>query len=116
MEALIQYLIYKNNALADFNEAFYHSKMTHYASELIEEFDFTEEEFTDALNKASSVLKTLDIPVQHHIRKIYKIENGISYYDFKLSPLAYALTLLNGNTHNPAVAKLQIELIKKILD
>ncbi|HCQ29586.1 MAG TPA: hypothetical protein DIU39_04820 [Flavobacteriales bacterium] len=116
MEALIQYILYNNSALAEFNDAFYHSKMTHYASELIEEFDFSEEEFLQALNKASNTFKTLDIPVQNHIRKIYKIENGISYYDFKLSPLAYALILVNGDTHNPNVAKLQIELINKILD
>jgi hypothetical protein len=116
METLIKYILYRNNVLVNFEEAFYHAKMTHYASELIADFDFTEQEFLTALRKASNALKTNDIPVGNHIRKIYKIQNGISTYDFKLSPLAFTLILLNGNTQNPNVAKLQVELINKILE
>jgi hypothetical protein len=115
METLIKYLLYKHRILANFDEAFYHAQMTHYASELIDKFNFTEQEFSTALQHASNTLKTAGIPIGNHMRKIYKIQNGISTYDFKLSPLAFALILLNGNTTTPNVAKLQIELINKLL-
>ncbi len=116
MEALIKYLLYKHHVLANFDEAFHHARMTHYASELIADFDFNENEFSNALKQASNTLKTAGIPIENHIRKIYKIQNGISSYDFKLSPLAFTLILLNGDTCNPNVAKLQVELINKILE
>lgn len=116
MEAIIKYILEINQAIEQFDEAYYHSKMTHYASEIIADYNLSDTEFSEALERTYNVFNTLNLNTDHHIRKIYKTENHQIVYDFKLSPQAYALLLLNSSTHNPLIAKIQYELINKLLN
>jgi hypothetical protein len=75
-------------------------------------------EIADAIDRAMTVCDGAGIPVSDHFKMIYLSDHDhhTVLKDWRLSKLAYTLMMLNGHCDNPAVARLQIHVIKKFLE
>ena len=75
-------------------------------------------EITGAVERAMAVCNCNGLSVKEHFKSIYISDNDTHTLqrDWKLSKLAYTLTILNGASDNPLVARLQMAILKKYLD
>ncbi|MEZ5198846.1 MAG: hypothetical protein R2764_21460 [Bacteroidales bacterium] len=106
---------YYHHSLANFMEAMTDRELIFRASSLYEILH-DEDEVNYALNKAMRVCNNCGLPIQEHFKAIYTAhcaEHSIEL-DWKLSKLAYVLSIVNGNPENPIVGKMQTELIKRL--
>jgi DNA-damage-inducible protein D len=87
--------------------------LRHLASELLGEFGFDDEHMKDALDKAFELCMVMDIPITLHFRKVYVYEGEELKTDWMLSDLASYLVLVNGDIHNPNVAKARLYLLHR---
>lgn len=87
--------------------------MRHLASELLGEYGYDDENMKDALDKALELCMVMDIPIALHFRKVYLYEGESLKTDWMLSDLASYLVLVNGDIHNPNVAKARLYLLHK---
>lgn len=76
-----------------------------------------EDEITNALSRAMHVCNNCGLPIREHFRAIYMADDDVQSIkiDWKLSKLAYILSILNGNPENPVVGQMQIKLLKKLI-
>lgn len=103
--------------LHDFLNGFESRRYVYYASELFEDSGFErEEEILKAIERAMLVCATLKISVNDHFKTIYKSVGDDVYIDWKLSPLACSLTLLNGDPRLDKVADFQLRLVRGYFD
>jgi hypothetical protein len=93
-------------------ERFRYVPLRHMASELKEEYGYkSDEELHDAIKNTFDICCMLDIPINLHFRNVYIYEGNSLKSDWLLSDLASYLLLINGNAHNPNVAKARLYLI-----
>jgi hypothetical protein len=84
-----------------------------YASELMERFKFSEEEMDNAVERAFKACYSLRIPIGENFRSVFRSgENSLSN-DWKLSPLACYLVLINADPGNAEIAHLQLVFATK---
>jgi len=78
----------------------------------------TKEELRSAIDRAMHICNSIGLPLEQHFRRRYISDNihHIVLQDWKMSKLAYCLTLVNGDPDNPAVGRIQLELLKRILE
>lgn len=96
-------------------ERFRSVPLRHMASELMRDFDYdTTEELQQALNNAFEVCAIMHIPINVHFRKVYIYESNMLRTDWLLSDLGTYLLLINGNTHNPNVARARVAMLNFI--
>lgn len=89
-----------------------HVPLRHMASELVEEFGYKDaEELQQAMDSAFEVCYLLHIPIDLHFRKVYVYSNNTLGTDWLLSDLGTYLLLINGDVHNPNVAKARIAMV-----
>ena len=77
----------------------------------------SEREIELAIGRAMSVCKTIGLPLELHFRRRY-ISDSVHHtmeQDWRLSKVAYCLTLVNGDPENPMVGKIQWELLKRMM-
>jgi hypothetical protein len=87
-----------------------------YASDLLEKHGCqSREELGQAVKRATEVCSCLHLPLQENIKAIYRAQNGQLVQDWRLSPMAYMLLVINADSRNELVAHLQVELIKRAL-
>jgi hypothetical protein len=87
--------------------------LVYYASEAADQMGFdTLNELQDAVQRAMDLCQATGLPVRTNFRRIFKASPVGLMYDWKLSTLAYYLVQLNGDSSNPRVARLQMELLK----
>ena len=83
-----------------------------YASELISLMHFEDwKDIQSAYNRAVSVLEKAEIPLEQHFRTVYRVSHEGLTKDLKLSPLAARLLVINSNTDNSTVARVQVKLL-----
>lgn len=115
--AQLDYDTVLNTNFDAFLEGLRYQKLKYYASELsqaiaIESF----EELKSAVNRAMNACRAQQLETDDHFKPIYRCEESQLINDWKLSPLAYCLVLINSNPSNPQVARLQLQLVSKIMN
>lgn len=90
--------------------------LTFYASDLLDKHACqSHEELGLALKRACEVCSCMHLPLRENIKVVYREQDGQMVQDWKLSPMAYMLLLLNSDASNQVVAQVQVELIKRAL-
>lgn len=83
--------------------------LLYYASDIMEKLGCEkDEEIDDAIQRVVQVCQSLNIPLKRNFRRIYRYDGFKMSTDWKISPLACYLLMINGNPCNPNVAKAQI--------
>ena len=106
-----------NSSLEDFLDSLADKNLNYYASDLMhltgcESMD----ELGTALKRATEVCTCMHIPLRENFKVVFRPQNGELVQDWRLSPMAYMLMVLNADAHNNLVAHLQVELVKRILN
>ena len=83
----------------------------HYASELLAKAIRDQDELEQALQKAMTALCAAHLPCRQHMKKVFISYGHDIKNDWLLSDLAMRLILMNADTSNPVVARLQVELL-----
>jgi hypothetical protein len=108
--------LYRFRGLLEFIDAVIDSNMRHYASEIIEMVEMGhEEELLRAMQRAQDACRAMDIPIDKHFKKVYRESHQNVICDYKLSPLAFGLICINANPANKNIARIQIEMINKLI-
>ncbi len=103
--------------LLEFIDAAIDSNMRHYASEIIELVEMgKEEELRGAMMRAQEACRVMDIPLENHFKKIFRDAEHSVVCDYKLSPLAFGLVCINASPANKNIARIQVEMIKKLME
>lgn len=95
----------------DFEEHIIAGNFTHYASQLIPGCIQDEENLSHALNKALLAISSASLPLDLHFKKVFISKGGLVCFDWLLSDLAFQLMILNADSSNSLVAKLQVEIL-----
>lgn len=91
-----------------FIETFHRKKCIYYASDIFKDYNYEDEISVNlAVRRARSICRTLNIPVSENFYSIYRSIGKATYVDWKLSPFAAYLTLLNGDPRSTGVASFQ---------
>jgi hypothetical protein len=93
-------------------------KNLRYNARSLREFGFESlTEISLAVERAMKVCSSNGYGVKEHFKPIYIADqdNHTILKDWRLSKLAYTLTVLNGNVDNIAVSCFQLELVKRYL-
>ena len=101
-------------------ENFLHSlrerKLRYYASELQKILELPMfNQLEEALRRAMNVCRSQQLELAEHFKPIYRCEKTGVVKDWKLSPLAWCLVMVNANPVYPEVARMQLALIRKSL-
>lgn len=104
----------ENAYFEEFLRGLHDRKLRYYASDIQETLGMlTVRQLKDSIGRAMDVLRAQQLPVDEHFKPIYRCEEKSVILDWKLSELGYCLVLLNGHPSHPAVARMQLDLIKK---
>lgn len=105
---------YSNPHFEDFLHSLQERKLRYYASELQKLLDMPYLiELEDALRRAMDACRSQQLELAEHFKPVYRCEDTGVLKDWKLSPLAWCLVLINANPKNPEVARMQLALIRK---
>jgi hypothetical protein len=74
------------------------------------------EELASAIRRATEVCSSMHMPLQENFKVVFRSSNGEVLQDWRLSPLAYMLMILNADSHNDLVARTQVEVAKRMLN
>ncbi len=108
---------FSNPHFIDFLHSLQESKLRYYASELQKILNFTSlSPLEDALMRAMNVCRLQQLDLAEHFKPIYRCEETGVVKDWKLSPLAWCLVMINADPANPEVARMQLALIVKGFD
>ena len=110
-------VIYKNRiyneSFEKFRDKLFDTELNYFASDLFN-YGFNEpEEIEFAVQRAMNVCNTAGLAIQRNFKQVYVYKNNAIVCDWRLSTLGRKLVILNANTNNPFVARLQIELLGK---
>jgi hypothetical protein len=74
-------------------------------------------EIASAVERAMMICSRNGLAIREHFRPVYLSDNSTHtiFKDWKMSKLAYTLVIINGDTANCAVARLQLEMLKTYL-
>jgi hypothetical protein len=115
-QPLIIYDDYQSEAITDFLDLLRARKCIYYASEFLGVDNENLSEVEDSVQHTLQIFKTLDVPAEEHFYSVFRYKPGYMFKDWKLSELACAYMLVNGDPSDiKTVAKQQNELIKQIL-
>jgi len=118
MSTLIRtdYTVY-SQSFTEFISALVNTQLKHYASDLFPELEVVDEgTFNQGLVRAQQVCATMNIPLHEHFKKVYRTDGNRIYCDYRLSHTAYLLVGMNSDVGSKKVAKIQFELVKKLLE
>jgi len=102
--------------LTNFINAVVDADLKHYASDLYPELELMDEKtFNASLKRAIQVCTTLNIPIHKHFKRVYRTSGNHVFCDYRLSHTAYVLISINGDVGSQKVARIQLELVKKLL-
>jgi hypothetical protein len=84
-------------------------ELRYYASDIMEKLGCEkDDEIDDAIHRVVQACQSLDIPLKRNFKRIYRYDGIKMSTDWKISPLACYLLMINGNPCNPNVAKAQL--------
>lgn len=74
-------------------------------------------ELKSAIDRAMHICNSIGLPLEQHFRRRYISDSmhHIVLQDWKMSKLAYCLTLVNGDPDNPTVGRIQLALLKRMI-
>ena len=106
-----------NSPLEQFIDSLADQNLTYYATDLMhltgcESMD----ELGVALKRATEVCTCMHIPLRENFKVVFRPQNGEMVQDWRLSPMAYMLMVLNSNAQSDLVAHLQVEMVKRVLN
>ncbi|WP_114780653.1 hypothetical protein [Botryobacter ruber] len=103
-------------AIDEFMDSLADSNLTLYASDFLKLSGcHTMEEIGQALMRATAVCNNMHLPLRENIKVVYRSQDGTVVPDFRLSPMAYMLMVINSDTCNNLVARTQAELVMRML-
>lgn len=102
--------------MEDFVDSFADSNLTYYASDLLKQHSCENlEVLGNAVKRATEVCTCMHMPLQENFKVVFRSQGGEVIQDWRLSPLAYLLTVINSDSKNDVVARLQVEMVKRML-
>ncbi|MEJ8802295.1 hypothetical protein [Pontibacter sp. H249] len=105
-----------NTPLEQFIDSLADQKLTYYASDLLALTGCKSmDELGIALKRATEVCNCMHIPLRENFKVVFRPQNGELLQDWRLSPMAYMLMVLNSDAQNDLVAHLQVEMVKRVL-
>jgi len=84
-----------------------------YASELMENLDVPEEELDIAIERAFKACASLNISIKQNFKSVFRTCDDHLVTDWKLSPLACYLIVINADPANQRVARMQVHFATK---
>jgi len=102
----------RSQIIDEFIDAFKNKEIRYYLSDFFTAEELNSGLMENAVERATSVCKTLKIPVSLHFKKIYRFHENYINTDWRLSKLGFYLTILNANPCNLKVASLQTSLFR----
>lgn len=104
----------RNPHFAEFLASLQERKLRYYASELQKILELSSLHLLEeALQRAMKVCRTQQLELAEHFKPVYRCEEEGVVKDWKLSPLAWCLVMLNADPGNPEVAHMQLALLKQ---
>lgn len=105
-----------NSPLEKFLDSLADQNLTYYASDLLELTGCASmHELSLALKKATEVCNCMHLPLRENFKVVYRSREGEVLQDWRLSPMAYLLLIINSDVNSEVVAQMQVELVKKVL-
>ena len=102
--------------LDDFIDSLADRQLTCYASDLLEQRGCENMgELGQAVKRATEVCHSMHLPLQENFKVVFRSVNGNVVQDWRLSPMAYLLMVLNADPHNEMVARTQVEMVRRVL-
>lgn len=98
----------------DFLHSLQERKLRYYASELYSILELPSlSDLEDALQRAMKVCRSQQLELAEHFKPVYRCQETGVAKDWKLSPLAWCLVMLNADPGIPEVARMQLALLKE---
>jgi hypothetical protein len=87
----------------------FEARLNYLASEIMETLMINDaEEITSSLNRAFLACDSLHIPFHRNFERVFCYDGENMIEDWKISPLAYYLIIINCNPRHESVAKAQL--------
>lgn len=100
----------------EFIDSLADQQLVYYASDLLAQHAcHTMQELGMAIKRATEVCHTLHLPLRENFKVVFRSSNGEVVQDWRLSPTAYLLLVLNADSHNDIVARAQLEMVRRVL-
>ena len=92
-------------------------KELNFYADTLENVYASSDELNSAVVKAIRICQSMGLPLNEHFKAVYLYDNDSHSVrrDWKLSRLAYYLSIINGNPANPIVGRMQIELLGQFM-
>jgi hypothetical protein len=91
-------------------------ELLYYASDIEQSMGFSDEELEEAIERAFQACTSMHISIDDNFKAIYRSDNRHEMIaDWKLSPLACYLLIINANPSNSNVARVQLFFASKNL-
>ena len=106
-----------HSRLDDFVNMLAERQLTCYASDLLAQRGCESmSELGEAVKRATEVCHSMHLPLQENFKVVFRSQNGRVVQDWRLSPMAYLLMVLNADPHNDMVARMQVEMVRRVLE
>ncbi|MFD2515704.1 hypothetical protein ACFSRY_17660 [Pontibacter locisalis] len=106
-----------NTPIEDFLDSVADQNLTLYASDLLQLTGCENmDELSLALKRATEVCNCMHLPLRENFKVVYRSQEGEVVQDWRLSPMAYLLMVINSNSQNDLVAHMQVEMVKRVLN
>ncbi|PRY15621.1 hypothetical protein CLV24_102243 [Pontibacter ummariensis] len=103
-------------SLEDFLDSLADRNLTCYATDLLQQRGCASiEDLGRAVKRATEVCNSMHLPLRENFKVVYRSQNGEVVQDWRLSPMAYLLMVLNSDSQNDVVARMQVEMVKRVL-
>lgn len=90
-------------------QCFLEMRLDYFASDLIDMLEIEDvAEIEASINRAFNACRTLNIPIGRNFKKVYRFDGSDLMSDWKISPLAGCLIVINCNPSYEAVARAQL--------
>lgn len=92
-----------------FDSDSYRNRLNYFASEVMKNLEIEDDdEIASSINRAFQACSSLNIPFKRNFKKVYRSDGESVFADWKISPLACYLIVINCNPGNEHVARAQL--------
>jgi len=103
--------------LHEFIDSLADQQLTFYASDLLNQQGCDSmSTLEQAVKRATEVCSSMHLPLRENFKVVFRSQNGKLVQDWRLSPMAYLLMVLNADSHNALVARAQVEMVRRVLN
>ncbi|WP_242918846.1 hypothetical protein [Pontibacter liquoris] len=105
-----------HSRIDDFIDSMADSKLTFYASDLLSQHGCESmAELSQAIKRATQVCSSMHLPLRENFKVVFRSRGGEVLQDWRLSPMAYMLMVINADASNDLIARMQVEMVKRAL-